>query len=123
MNSSWMRKVDGEAGTHLCGLERLIKSLLPVHESRDLGRQQALCGIWPVPRLAHALFEGLEVIQWHKGEHAQELEDLCVPHVAQQVLVELEGGQLVCREGGQRLAHGMPLWLLLQRWGHTAVVL
>ena len=38
----------------------------------------------------------LEALQGEEGEHLEELDDVGVGNAAQQVLVELEGGQLVC---------------------------
>ena len=85
---------------HLCGLQRLIKPLLAVHKARDLSSQQPLRCVWPVPWLMHALLQGFQLSKGHEGEHAQELDDLSIAHIGQQVLVEPEGGQPICKQKG-----------------------
>ena len=84
-------------GADLCGFQGLIKPLLPVHKAGDLCSQQPLRCVRLVARLLHAPLQGFYVLQGHEGEHAQEHDDLLIAHICQQVLVELEGRQLVCR--------------------------
>lgn len=89
-------------GTHLGGVEGLVKPQLAMHEASDLGREQALRCVGLVARLLHAGLQLRDVLQRNKGEHAQELDDLSVPHARQQVLIELEGRHLLCTAAATR---------------------
>mmetsp|Transcript_10132 Transcript_10132/g.30355 ORF Transcript_10132/g.30355 Transcript_10132/m.30355 type:complete len:313 (-) Transcript_10132:1098-2036(-) len=82
----------------LGGGERLGEAGLPVHEAGHLLRQPSLRLVGLRPWLPHLLLDSSDLIEGEEGEHAQELGDLRVRYVSQQMLVELEGRQLVSGE-------------------------
>jgi len=61
-----------------------------------------------VGRNLHAVLQALDVLEGEEGEHPEELGDVGIGGAGQQVLVELEGGQPICKEDGSNVSE--PEW-------------